>query len=67
MAKIVVVKVTTPSGAIKNFNCREAVTFDVTGQGSLILYGDHNSKTSKMPVVAFAVGKWDQAEVVEES
>ena len=66
MAKIVVVRVTAPSGEIKNFSCHEAVTFDVTGQGSLILYGDHNSKTSKIPVAAFAVGKWDKAEVVEE-
>ena len=65
LAKIVDVTRTNAAGPRVDHH-RNAVTVDVTPTGVLVLYGDQNSKTSKIPVVAFPAGKWDQVEVVDE-
>ena len=33
----------------------------------LILYGDQNAKTSKMPITAYADGYWSRVDIEEEA
>ena len=67
LAKTVLVTYATPSGTLQKTPHRDAATFEVTSQGSLILYGDQNAKTSKMPITAYADGYWSRVDIEEEA
>ena len=66
LAKVVMVSTLSPSGLLKKDIHRGATTFDVTGQGALILFEGQNAKTSKMPVAAYSDGHWDSVNIEEE-
>ena len=66
LAKVVMVSTLSPNGLLKKEIHTGATTFDVTGQGALILFEGQNAKTSKMPIAAYSVGHWDSVNIREE-